>query len=127
MDQPEGFVEAGMEDHVRELQRCFHGMKQGGLVWNHACLGDCSATRFLISNGIMFFPQFLGCCPIAPNVNLAAESSIHSWFVRGTQFVCCAGFGRAAQVQKFIKCADSHSIGYACCDTSNVVRERVPI
>jgi hypothetical protein len=34
MEQPEGFVEAGFEDHVWELQRGLYGMKQGGLVWN---------------------------------------------------------------------------------------------
>ena len=34
MEQPEGFVEPGFEDHVWELQRGLYGMKQGGLVWN---------------------------------------------------------------------------------------------
>jgi hypothetical protein len=34
MEQPEGFVEAGFEDHVWELQRGLYSMKQGGLVWN---------------------------------------------------------------------------------------------
>jgi hypothetical protein len=42
--------------------------------------------------------------------------------------VRCTWFGRAAQVQKFIKCADSHSIDYAhVVMPSNVVHERVPI
>jgi hypothetical protein len=34
MDQPEGYVEPGKEDHVWELQHGLYGMKQGGLVWN---------------------------------------------------------------------------------------------
>jgi hypothetical protein len=34
MEQPEGFVGAGFEDHVWELQHGLYGMKQGGLVWN---------------------------------------------------------------------------------------------
>lgn len=33
MDQPGGFVGAGMEDHVRELQRCLHEVKQGGSMF----------------------------------------------------------------------------------------------
>lgn len=34
MEQPEGFVESGFEDHVWELQKGLYGMKQGGLIWN---------------------------------------------------------------------------------------------
>lgn len=34
MEQPEGFVEVRMEDHVWELQRGLYRMKQGGVVWN---------------------------------------------------------------------------------------------
>jgi hypothetical protein len=34
MEQPEGFVAPGFEDHVWELQKGLYGMKQGGLVWN---------------------------------------------------------------------------------------------
>ena len=34
MEQPEGFVEPGFEDHVWELQKGLYGMKQGGLIWN---------------------------------------------------------------------------------------------
>lgn len=34
MHQPEGFLEAGKEDWVWELQKGLYGMKQGGLVWN---------------------------------------------------------------------------------------------
>jgi hypothetical protein len=35
MDQPEGFLEPGYEDHIWELQKGLYGMKQGGLIWNH--------------------------------------------------------------------------------------------
>jgi hypothetical protein len=34
MNQPEGFIEPGFEDHVWELQKGLYSMKQGGLVWN---------------------------------------------------------------------------------------------
>jgi hypothetical protein len=34
MEQPEGFVKPGMEDHVWELQWALYRMNQGGLVWN---------------------------------------------------------------------------------------------
>lgn len=34
MEQPEGFVETGYEDHVWELQKVLYGTKQGRWVWN---------------------------------------------------------------------------------------------
>ena len=48
MEQPEGFIEHGFEDHIWELQRGLYDMKQGGQVWNktrNSQLVDWGFTR----------------------------------------------------------------------------------
>ena len=46
MEQPEGFIELGYEDHVWELQRGLYGMKQGGHVWNKTLHNQLVAWSF---------------------------------------------------------------------------------
>ena len=46
MEQPEGFIKLGYEDHVWELQRGLYGMKQGGCVWNKTLHNQLMAWSF---------------------------------------------------------------------------------
>ena len=46
MEQPEGFIKLGYEDHVWELQHGLYGMKQGGHVWNKTLHNQLMAWSF---------------------------------------------------------------------------------
>lgn len=72
MEQPEGFVEPGMEDYVWELQRGLYGMKQGGLVWNRTmnqAMLSWGFTRLKCEHCIYYCHTDLGVLLVAIHVD----------------------------------------------------------
>lgn len=72
MEQPEGFVAPGFEDHVWELQKGLYGMKQGGLVWNktlNEAMLSWGFTRLKSEHCIYFRRSVAGTLLIAVHVD----------------------------------------------------------
>lgn len=72
MRQPEGYEEAGKEDHIALLQKGLYGLKQGGRQWNkklHAAMTDFGYKRVEVDHCIYTHTTGKGSSMVAIHVD----------------------------------------------------------